>query len=431
MRNPIIVVLVFLLLIILPATFSWDTSLYEQAKTQCVDRFDKEKCLSHFHEVLQANDPLLKESNARKEQRYTELQEEKNDQFARLFQEEFDYGTRRIDAMKLKVLRSMEKHAKQSFLISKEAAVMLADQYQELLKKATCVDLDEEECQEIRASLQEIKYRYISHVGDGVGYSITAMMAYAQKSPFLTESDAALLNSELNQALAQTRLFRARIKNQPLSDGEINDLSSLISALRALHRKMSLLHTYGHLYALSRQLAAMHRIWERKLIHLIATQEASEFLPRIILFSASLDNALADLHEAAKLLPLEQKEKQVISHLSRAYTALVEGAKEQKEMMHQLSQKGLTFTPYDVIEETIDNRMHGLGTETKIQDEPIITAKLYPEKGQTVVIISQEPPVRYSFSTVDEEKLLDLIAEKTKQDKNVVKQQLRFEVGGR
>lgn len=431
MRAFIATVIPLVIILLSSLSFSRDTSLHEQAKTQCVDRFDKEKCFTYFDAVLQASDPLLKESNTRKELRYTELQEEKNDPFARFFQEEFDYGTRRIGLMKQKVLRSMEKRAKQSLVISKEAATTLFDQYLELNEMAVCADLDEEECQEIQTNLQKIKHQYVSHVGDGVGYSITAMMVYVQKSPFLTESDAALLNSELNQALAGVRLFRAKIKSAPLSDSDVADLSLLIATARSLNSRISLLHAYGHLYALSRQLAAMHITWERKMMHLIATHEADEFLPHIILFSASLDNAIADLHEASELLPPAQKGKRLVTHLSRAYAALVEGAKEQKEMMNILHQKGLTITPYDLIEEAIDNRAHGLGSETRIHDEPVITVKLYPEKRQATVIVSQEPLVRYIFPTVDEEKLIELIAEKTNQNKEAIKQQLRFEVGGR
>lgn len=427
--------ILFLVLLVPYLVFSRETSqytsLYEQTKTQCLDRFDKEKCLAYFDRVLQASDPLLKESNTRKELRYAELREEKNDPFGRFFLEEFDYGTRRIDIVKQKALHAMERRAKQSLIISKEAATALLDQSRELDNKAICADLDEEECQDAQISLQDMRHQYFSHVVDGVGHGITAMMAYVQKSLFLTESDAALLNSELNQALARVRLFRAKIQNAPLTDSDITDLSSLISANRGLQSKISLLHAYGHLFSLSRLLSVMHIKWERKLAHLLAAQDAEEFLPRIMQFSVSLDNAIIELHEAAELIPVK-KEKRVVVHLSQAYALLAEATNEQKEMIKVLGRKGIVFaSPYDLLEEAVDNHAHGIETEMNTRDEPALIAKLYPEKGYTLVVVSQEPLIRYSFSTIDEEKLIELIAEKTKQDKDAIKQQLRFEVGGK
>ncbi len=389
-----------------------------------MDRFDREACLMYFDAIIQMleNETMKqfwKESITRKEARYNEIK--KQEPLSLIFLEERDYMPRRVDSIKIKKLKSLEARARQGLKESKEAAAVALREYNAEL--AVCDDCD----------LDDSKRLYASHLTTAISSGITALLAAVQRSSYITEDDVNRLSSKLNQKLAEARALRAKFSTR-LTEKDVADFKSLLTETQNINTEIALLNTHGLLYSISRRLATIHLKWERKAVHatIVMPNSANDFSYHLGLFADSLDKAATELSNAHVLVivfnPLNTKK--VLGQLFRAHQQLQATANEQKAMMQLLQTKEVALaTPYDLIEEVLDNRIHGLSEpkESTIPEE-IITVRLYPEKGEAVITISGKRKV---FSTLDEEELVSLIAAEVKLDKEKIKQQLRFEIGGK
>lgn len=411
--------------------------LYEKAKIQCLQRFDKDNCIAYFGEVIKyINDSsrmektLIAESYSRKEGRYYELQIAKEDSFAGNFREQLGFSAKLVDGNKQKLLRGMEIRALHNLKEFKKTGKTTLQQYNDLINKAQCAGLDNEECNLIKNDLEDTRRHYLLQASEGVWNGLTAILAFTQRTTYINEKDTAMLTSEINQKLAEVRLIRSILSTNK-KEG-LSKLPWLVSESRRLNAKISLMHTHGQLYSIQRKLSAMQIKWERKTIH---AKNIVELAPHLTRLGEYIDAAGNDLNEAEYLLSnfKVSNTKRIMSFLSKTYVELISAYNEQKTMLRLMKEKDISFNIYDMIEEGIDDELHGFNTEPieNQLEESTITAKLYPEKGETLVTLSYEPSEKYTFPTVDEQKLIELIAEKTKQSEDKVKQQLRFELGGK
>ncbi|MBI4441410.1 hypothetical protein HY639_04535 [Candidatus Woesearchaeota archaeon] len=420
-------VIIFLLMAV--NGLALDLSLYQDAQGQCLDRYDRVDCLAYFQEVLinQTHD-VQEESYTRKEGRYEDILAAEQEDSARFFHEEYDSAARKINPVKQKALRVSEARALRQLREGKSAAAGSLRDYAALVDKASCQGLDEAECSKITTALELAKKQSLLQLTDAVSHAVTAMQAFVQRSPYLAEKDAAVLNSELNQQLAQSRVLHAHF-GSIVTDADIIQFSKVVSEVRMLNRKVSLLHTYGQLYSIFRRLSLMHITWERKAIH----YPQNGWSDHLETFATSLDAAGLELRGAFDTVSRLEVEETLVQ-LRNVHTLLHKAANKERILLRLLSHEDIPFmTPYDVLEELIDNRRHGISPQTNEAplDEFLIAAKLYPEKGETVVIVSQDPPKQFVFPTIDEEQLIALIAQKLGVDGETVKQQLRFELGGK
>ncbi len=398
------------------------STIYEDAKAQCHDRVDKEVCLAYFNEMLGNNTTpreFFEASTARKEERYARLR--KLEPYSRLFREEIDYAARKIDSAKTKRLRSTEIKSRQQLKESKEAAAIVLQQYN--IDIAACGECD----------LSESKRIYVMHLTNAVTSGITAMIAAVQRSPYITEKDATAFGSRLNQKLADARVLRARLAAQ-LGDKEITGFRNLMASTKNLNIEIALLQAHGTLYSIALRLALMHTKWERKAAHVFVTipDNAEEISYHLELYSDSLDKAFAELVSAQNLLQAFNPSgtKKILGYLYRAHQQLLAAANEQSQLVHILQNNDIEFsTPYDLIEEWVDDGVHGIreNIENDIHEE-IIPVRLYPEKGEASIMISAQ---RHVFSTIEENELIAMVAKEMNLSEQKVKHLLRFEIGGK